>query len=246
MKLKFITIFFCSLLFFGCGEKKLKPEIGCSMTSERSVCGRSVEGRDIQLVRFGNGEKTILFIASIHGSERAGTPLMEKFIEYLTQKGACRFSPELQIVIMPKSNPDGFEAKTRANSNKVDLNRNFPADNRENNKTNGFFAYSEPESRTIAQVIDIYRPRAIIAFHEALNCIDYDGPAEDYAEMLAGYCDIEVKKLGARPGSLGAYAGEELGIPTITLEFPAAVREMNAEQLWEKYSDLVIAMCEKL
>ncbi len=227
----------------GCGGGVKSP--ACGMVEQRQVAGRSVQGRDIEVLTFGSGDRSILFIASIHGSERAGTPLMEKFADYLRDNGGCRFLPDMRIVIIPIANPDGFEAKTRHNANNVDLNRNFPAANRQNDATKGLFAYSEPEARCIANLIDVHRPQAIIAFHEALNCIDYDGPAQAYAESLGIYCDIPVKQVGSMPGSLGSYAGNTLNIPIITFEFPASVRQMDAAALWDKYSAVVIAMCDK-
>lgn len=234
-----ICMVLLAVMLSGCGQKDTSSlGIESNLGFNRAVCGRSVEGRDIETVNFGTGENTILFIASIHGTERAGTPLMEKFIQHLSD-GDSKLPSDKRIVIIPKLNPDGFDAKTRHNANDIDLNRNFPAENRENNMTNGFFAYSEPESRTLATVIDIYQPQSIIVFHEALNCIDYDGPGQQLANHLGKYCDIPVKKLGARAGSLGAYAGETLGIPTITVEFPASVRGQSAEYMWEKYGKLV-------
>ena len=236
-------------LIVGCSQQSFhvdKP-IDCDMKFDRYVVGRSVQGREIELFTFGSdNSETILFIASIHGSERAGTPLMEEFITYLQNNGKCSICSDKRIVIAPNINPDGFFEKTRHNINGIDLNRNFPAENRENNEVFGFFAYSEPESRTIANIIDVYQPKLILVFHEPLDCIDYDGPAEKYAHFLAEHCDLEVKKLGARPGSLGAYAGETLGIPILTVEFAKDVENLSGKQMWDRYSRLVLAACESL
>jgi len=111
---------------------------------------------------------------------------------------------------------------TRENVHGIDLNRNFRASNRLNNETNGLKPLSEPESRAIEAVIRQYHPDRIVSIHQPLNCIDYDGPAQALAARMAQYCDLRVKKLGARPGSLGSYTGEELRIPTITVELPTS------------------------
>ena len=58
---------------------------------------------------------------------------------------------------------------------------------------------------------------------------------------MATYCHLPVKKLGARPGSLGSYTGEELGIPTITMEFPAAASQLAQQALWDQYGQAVVA-----
>jgi murein peptide amidase A len=243
MRIAILCLMTVGLMFFGgCGDK---PDFGdsrkCAMEFDRGVCGRSVNGEIIDFYTFGQGEQTILYIASIHGDEQAGTPLMGKLIDYLSENGACELASDKRVVIVPKINPDGYDAQTRFNANGIDLNRNFPAANRENNPVNGLWAFSEPESRTIATLIDIYRPQKILVFHEPLDCIDYDGPAEEYARYLGVYCDLPVKKLGARPGSLGAYAGETLGIETITVEFPKNVRGKDADYMWEKYGQMVLA-----
>ena len=61
------------------------------------------------------------------------------------------------------------------------------------------------------------------------------------AESMGRYCDLPVKQLGARPGSLGSYAGVTLGIPTITLELLPEDSKLNSEALWQKYGKSLIA-----
>ena len=57
---------------------------------------------------------------------------------------------------------------------------------------------------------------------------------------VASSSRLPVKKLGAKPGSLGAYTGEELGIPTITMELPAAASNLSEDALWERYGQAMI------
>ena len=203
------------------------------------LLGRSVQGRPIRAQVLGNGRETTLFIATIHGNEPAGTPLMERLADHLTD------NPDLmsgqRIVIIAVANPDGMAANTRGNIRGVDLNRNFEARNRVNNGTNGLRALSEPEARAIRAAILKYDPDRIITLHQPLNCIDYDGPAKALAKHMARYCALPVKKLGARPGSLGSYTGEELGIPTITMEMPAAATNLSKAALWKRYGQAVVA-----
>ncbi len=58
---------------------------------------------------------------------------------------------------------------------------------------------------------------------------------------MAQYCDLPVKKIGARPGSLGSYTGETLGIATITLELPAEASKDGEQALWDKYGKALLA-----
>jgi protein MpaA len=141
---------------------------------------------------------------------------------------------------MATANPDGKVAITRGNARGVDLNRNFPSGNRVNNATNGPGGLSEPEAVAIDQIIRKYRPDRIVTLHQPLACVDYDGPAQDLAERMAGHCDLPVKKLGARPGSLGSYAGETLNIPTVTLEMLKNDTWLSDIQLWNRYGSSLL------
>jgi len=203
------------------------------------VLGRSVQGRPILAQILGEGSETTLFIATIHGNEPAGTPLMAKLADHLTDH------PELlrdrRILIVAVANPDGMAAKTRENIRGVDLNRNFEANNRIDNGTNGLRALSEPESRALRAVIQEFSPDRIISLHQPLNCIDYDGPAKALAARMAANCKLPVKKLGARPGSLGSYTGEELGIPTVTVELPRGASSLSETALWDQYGAAMVA-----
>lgn len=205
--------------------------------NSRVAIATSNQGRDIECIIHGYGDDTILFIASIHGDETAGTFLLESLDTYL--KEHPEFLVGKQLIIIPVANPDGFAAGSRFNANGVDINRNFPADNRVNNKINGFAGLSEPESRAIDSVIRIYKPNRIIVFHEPLDCIDYDGPAQNLAQLLSKTCKLKVKKLGAREGSLGAYAGEDLGIKVVTVELPEEAKNLSQTQLWQQYAKLI-------
>jgi protein MpaA len=139
------------------------------------------------------------------------------------------------------ANPDGYAIGTRENINEVDLNRNFPAGNRINITEYGTRPLSEPESLALKEVVEANRPSMVISLHQPLSCIDYDGPGQSIAENMARVCDLPVTKLGAHPGSLGAYVGETLGIPIITLELRTTDRSLTADQLWAKYGRALVA-----
>ena len=139
------------------------------------------------------------------------------------------------VVIMPVANPDGLARRNRHNARGVDLNRNFAANNRVNNSTHGMSGQSEPEARLIARLIKTHRPNRIVTLHQPLNCVDYAGPAYDLAKSMADACDLPLKKLGSRPGSLGAYAGETLGIPIVTFEMLKRDSALSEDQLWSRY-----------
>ncbi len=202
------------------------------------VLGRSVQGRAITARILGNGSDTTLIIATIHGNEAAGTPLVKMLADHLETNPSLLAGR--RVVIIPVANPDGMVAGTRHNIRGIDLNRNFQAGNRVDNDTNGHIALTEPESRAIHAAIQEFNPDRIISLHQPLTCVDYDGPGQALAAAIASACHLPVKKLGARPGSLGAYTGEELGIPTITLEMPSAASGLSEDALWARYGQAMI------
>ncbi len=233
----------------GCYEPEPRPRVvgedrRVVMPAAKAVphfrlLGRSVQGRPITAQILGEGRETTLFLATIHGNEPAGTPLMHRMTKHLNDH------PELlegrRIVVIPVANPDGMAANTRHNVRGIDLNRNFEATNRVNNGTNGQRPLSEPEARAIRAAIQQFNPDRIISLHQPLECIDYDGPGKALAARIASHCELPVKKLGARPGSLGSYTGEELGIPTITVEFPRNASNLSEAALWDRYGDAMLA-----
>jgi len=207
---------------------------------ENSVIGRSAEGREIHCEVYGTGPDVLMVIATIHGNEAAGTPLVAAFGEWLIahpEELAGR-----QVVIIPVANPDGMAAKVRFNPRGIDLNRNFPAGNwhEGNVKLHGPTPLSEPESRAILQAIMRYFPQRIVSIHQPLECIDYDGPAQELATAMGKVSPLPVKKLGGLPGSLGSFVGETLKKPIITLELSRKTSS-DPQELWETYGESLVA-----
>lgn len=218
---------------------KMPSLIGRANRLGQTLLGRSVEDRPINGHVFGSGNDSILIMATIHGNEWAGTPLLMRLADHLATH------PELvrgrRVVLIPVVNPDGYDRRLRYNANRIDLNRNFPAGNRSNNHRNGKRALSEPESRAIHEAIQRYRPDRIVSIHQPVGCLDYDGPASALARAMADASGMKVRRLGTRPGSLGSYAGNTLGIPTITLELPGRATRLDEDGLWEEYGPMLLA-----
>jgi protein MpaA len=187
----------------------------------------------------GQGPDTTFIMATIHGNEAAGTPLVRRLNEYLQQNPGILF--DRTVVLLPVANPDGLANGTRFNVHNVDLNRNFIAANRRGDVQGGSEALSEPEARAIYQIIRQYGPDRIVSIHQPLACIDYDGPGRQIADHMAQYCDLPVKKLGARPGSLGSYAGVTLSIPIITFEMQKHDSTLDTQILWQRYGKALLA-----
>jgi protein MpaA len=215
--------------------------------------GRSVQGRDIQCLTITGPSGApqslrVMFIASIHGDEPAGTPLVQRLLREAQISPAPQWMRGRQLIVIPVANPDGLAAGRRGNANGIDLNRNFPATSFTSRRRHGDQPLSEPESLALHAAILKHNPDRIISMHQPIACIDYDGPGAELAQAMAKALPAEhrlrVQKLGAYPGSLGSFAGEDLGIPIITVELPGAAHRLSQDELWNRYGAMLIAAVE--
>jgi protein MpaA len=230
-----------NLLFLtGCQPPQEKIRIyGTRTLWQSQIIAHSVENRPIEMLSAGSGPETVLIIATIHGNESAGTPLLYRLADELSAR------PDLlhnrRVLLIPVVNPDGYARHTRHNKHNVDLNRNFPADNYQTAGEHGRAALCEPESQALHEILKQHHPARIVSIHQPLVCIDYDGPAADLAAAMGAVCELPVKKLGGRPGSLGSYAGETLKIPIITVELVGSDSQLDTASLWDKYGRMLLS-----
>lgn len=241
---KQVVFFLCAAMTLVCGcqpgsKDPYAPQILTPQQTHVETLGYSVQGRAVELFTMGRGLQKTLIIATIHGNEDAGTPLVGELMSKLRQRPSLLDSAT--VLIIPVANPDGMALRTRNNVNGVDLNRNFPASNRINNQLNGITGLTEPESKILHDLILREMPDRIVTLHQPLVCLDYDGPGEDIARRMGQYCDLPVKKLGGRPGSLGSFSGIEQNIPIITMELRKSDSNLTSTQLWQKYGIALLA-----
>lgn len=141
----------------------------------------------------------------------------------------CRWlsghTPRRAVVVMPVMNPDGVAVSSKDSATGVDLNRNFPARNFQTAHPPGYrpgpSPLSEPESRALASLVDD-TVEGVVAVHAPFACVNYDGPAREWAEEIAAACGWPARPdIGyPTPGSLGSWLGHDRGLPVITLELP--------------------------
>ena len=226
---------------------------------EWKVGGTSVKGRPLIYVEFGpaDSKNTTLVFSMVHGNEI--TPLYLGFEMVGWAMEHMKKYPKSRLVIAPLVNPDGFFEfpKTRTNTHGVDCNRNFNTKdwkkdalaawkkkfNSESSRFPGHEPDSEPETQFQKSLIDKIMPNKVLSIHSPLNVIDYDGPdrvalnvfSVDYVKKCQELRNrVKAIRTGFFPGSLGNYAGQELGIPTITLELPTALAP-KAKEYWNKF-----------
>lgn len=211
----------------GCAASRVQP------APEPIVAGHSREGRPIEMRVLGEGKDTVLILATIHGNEAAGTPLVRRLAEHLVAN--AHLLEGRRVILVPVANPDGYTHGTRRNAKGVDLNRNFKTAN-----SRGGVPLSEPESRALVGLLERYRPAVVVSIHQPLTCVDYDGPAADLAASMAAAGGLPVRKLGAKPGSLGSYVGLELGLPIVTVELPRSASRLANDELWHRYGGMLL------
>jgi protein MpaA len=204
-----------------------------TISHHRQILARSVQDRPIEGVFFGPAQPrqlNTLFIGVFHGDEGNSADLLQRLI---AQFQAGNFAGEaidfqqLPTLIIPVLNPDGLAAQSRVNANQVDLNRNYPTpdwqeDNRNTPYYSGQTPGSEPETRLVMSLIETYQPQKIITVHCPYRVLNFDGPARTLVDAMAacsGYPVVE--SIGyPTPGSFGTYAGVQRNIPVVTLELP--------------------------
>jgi protein MpaA len=182
--------------------------------------GSSLLGRPIAGRRFGEGEPPLLIFGGIHGDEPSSVEVLLDFVPALA--GPL----PLPVWLIPALNPDGLFETQKNSARDVDLNRNFPAHSWAPDHPPGYFPgagpLSEPETRALADLIAREPPRAVLAVHAPFACVNYDGPAGDWAAAVATASGWPARAhIGyPTPGSLGSWLGLDRGLPVLTLELP--------------------------
>ncbi|MFG0318502.1 MAG: DUF2817 domain-containing protein, partial [Planctomycetota bacterium JB042] len=219
----------------------VRPESGESPASRDAIeIGRSVEGRPVELLLRGDPDGDgVLLLATIHGDEAAGTPLLRRLADEL--RAAPEKARGRRVALVPVANPDGLAAGRRTNARGIDLNRNFPAGNFDPSLRHGAAPLSEPESRALLELLRRERPVRVVSLHQPLAQIDWDGPGEALARRVAARCDLPARRIGSRPGSLGSFVGLDLGVPILTFELRRADDRLDPDALWERYGEALLA-----
>lgn len=196
------------------------------------------QGRMLQVEQFGDGEIPIVILASIHGNESIGTPLLNQLSIHLFQNSA--WTTDRTIYCISMVNPDGFVGNTRGNRENIDINRNFPTENFGRGWFHGDAPLDSIESEILMRFFLEVQPERVLTIHQPLNGIDYDGPSKELAEELSSVSGIRIHKLGSRSGSLGTFLGVEMNIPVITLEISEKRAALSSEQLWVLYEPFLV------
>lgn len=210
----------------------------CNRVQRLPKC-ESREGRPIFHVDQGSNDKRgkrILALGLIHGDEPLAGELTLAWSERLEKLDKHRSTWR----IIPLLNPDGLVRKTRPNAAGVDLNRNFPtrdwneeamqywekSQKKSDRRFPGNSAASEPETKCVIAHIKDFKPDFIISNHTPYKVLDFDGPKMQFP----AYRDLPWRALGNFPGSLGRYMWRDYQIPVLTVELGQMMIDGDALQ----------------
>lgn len=121
------------------------------------VIGRSILGREIRAVTFGEGPVPVLLWSQMHGDEATATMALADIFRFLAEAERDpmreRLRRSLTIVFVPMLNPDGAELFQRENAAGVDVNR----DGRR---------LATPEAQALKAIRDRVEPRFAFNLHD--------------------------------------------------------------------------------
>lgn len=192
----------------------------------------------------------IFVLGTVHGDEIEGTTAALGLLKDLMQ--AQEFPYKLHLTLVPILNVDGNLILTRQNARGVDLNRNLPTENwtAEFEKVRyypGKHACSEPENQALVNFIENQKPDFIITLHCWKPMLNVNGDCSGVAEAIAEVTQYDiVPDIGyPTPGSLGAYAADDRGIPTLTYEIERGLDQAIISDVHVRALHAGLRACEK-
>jgi hypothetical protein len=161
--------------------------------------GQSIEGKPLEMYRFGNGPIARVIIGAIHGGYESNTATLVYLLRDDLKNGTIVVPEEITLYLLPIFNPDGYfdflnQPEGRANARGVDINRNWSVLWQPDWDRTGCFNYlrltageqpfSEPEAIALRDFLLANKVDALISYHSAMSAIFAGGqpdpdPASD-------------------------------------------------------------------
>ncbi|MDP5230754.1 MAG: M14 family metallopeptidase [Cellulophaga sp.] len=173
--------------------------------------GQSVLGKDIKSVTFGSGKLKIFMWSQMHGNESTTTKAVLDFLNFMQTNSdfARQLMQQCTFKIIPILNPDGAEAYTRVNANKVDLNRD--AQDR-----------SQPESIVLRDTYEAFKPDYCFNLHDQRTIfnvgdtskpatVSFLAPAHDEERSISPSRAISMQLIVAMNKELQQYIPNQIG-----------------------------------
>jgi hypothetical protein len=100
-----------------------------------------------------SGRPTVLLVGQQHGDEPAGAEALLVVAQSLAQGPLQALLDRINVIVLPRANPDGARAGRRATASGVDVNRDH-------------LLLRTPEAQAQARLIRLYEPTVIVDAHE--------------------------------------------------------------------------------
>jgi len=122
------------------------------------AAGRSQAGVPIEAVVFARGgdtasRPTVLMIGQQHGDEPAGSEAVLVIAQELAAGALAPLLERINVIVLPRANPDGAAADRRASAGGIDVNRDH-------------LLLRTPEALALAQLAREHRPAVVVDSHE--------------------------------------------------------------------------------
>ena len=162
-----------------------------------------------------------MVIGGIHGNEPVGPPAVRGLV-------SAAIAPDVEVWLVPVANPDGSAAGLRCNANGVDLNRNFPFE--WDAVDGGPAALSEPETKTLAVLVERLQPDVVVWVHQPLAYVSAVGDTNPTLEQAwAAAAGLPVREDVTQHGGGESWSALVAGVPSMLVEV----------QGWEATPELV-------
>lgn len=189
--------------------------------------GTSVEGRDIEVFRFGTGPEARMIIAGIHGGYEWNTSDLLLVLIKDIENQKIIIPPHITLYLLPILNPDGYyehkgSVYGRANAHNVDINRNWDAVWEADWDRTGCFSYvddinagdspfSEPETVSLSAFLSNNNITALISYHSAMASIFAGGRPEpdlDSDNLASTLAEVSGYSYPPNDGGICYYTGQ--------------------------------------
>ncbi|MDO5980454.1 M14 metallopeptidase family protein [Flavivirga spongiicola] len=174
--------------------------------------GESVLNNPIYGLKIGTGNKRILMWSQMHGNESTTTKGLFDLLNTFLDKNVYseNILDTCTLYIIPILNPDGAEAYTRINANRVDLNRD--AQN-----------LSQPESKVLRRVFESFKPHFCYNLHGQRTIfgagntnksatVSFLAPAQDEACTITPNRKIAMEVIGVMNETLQKIIPNQVGV----------------------------------
>ena len=119
------------------------------------AAGRSQSGAAIEALHFssGPGRPAVLLVGQQHGDEPAGAEALLVLAQQLGRADLGLLLQKIDIVILPRANPDGAELGVRRAANGLDINRDH-------------LLLRTPEAQAQSLLMREFKPHVVVDLHE--------------------------------------------------------------------------------